>query len=701
MSEYILGAFGFFPSTRKYNVYLQKVIEGMIRGLIKKRFIHVAFLILISSCSGNVIQTTVFTDGFSEFEPGERPHSDSTDPAICYDTRREHLGKWSVATSLRQQGFDRAWVIRNESGENYLAQTFSNLNDKNSPLSLVTHPMIVAGEPFWSDCNIEVRFTPMAKFDKCGVVFGYKHPADFYFFGIEGNTVTLKHVQQSVTPLRPIERVLDIRPLVWSPGEQMNATINVRRNKIFTVLNDSIIIHVQGLSPTGKIGLISDIPAKFHRVEVKILSSELRKLSRRKRQLERRSELHLGDHPGMVRWKRFETGDYGTNQNIRLGDLTGDGNKEIVLVRPDASGSRVGSVSVIDLDGELLWQYGSLERLDEGCSGVELPIQVHDLDGDGSREVIFVKQGRLYILDGRTGKRVSQTRIQGTGELNSMIFGDLMGVGRDNCIILSDREHRLVTLNEKGELLWEQHTSSGSQPMAYDIDRDGRHEVLMGYSVIDSGGEMIYDFGAFIGDRCNGVSVSEMIDGQQLTPCLVYAAGDWGQIYYDFSGHLIKQNILGHVSHLGIAELNMELQGLEVISSNQWGSNGLAHTMDAGGNVLNGFLPESGVFRCQTVNWKGDGEEFFITSADTLRGGLFDGEGQLAVDFPADGHPVSYYLATDLTGDARDEIILWDSRELWIYTQDDNPRMGNTYSPRRIPLYNYSMHQMTRSTPVW
>ena len=276
-----------------------------------------------------------------------------------------------------------------------------------------------------------------------------------------------------------------------------------------------------------------------------------------------------------------------------------------------------------------------------------------------------------------------------------------MGVGRDNCILLSDREHLLMALNEKGELIWEQHTSSGSQPMVYDMDKDGRHEVLMGYSVINPGGELIYDVGAYIGDRCSGVSVFEMIDGEQVTPCLVYAASDWGLIYYDFEGHLLKQNILGHVSHLGIADLNAELPGLEVITSNRWGNRGLAHVMDANGSVTTGFLPESGVFRCQTVNWKGDGEEFFISSADTLTGGLFDGAGQLSVAFPADGHPVTYYLATDLTGDARDEIILWDPNELWIYTQDDNPRMGSTYSPRRIPLYNYSMHQMTRSTPAW
>ena len=673
----------------------------MNRDLFNTSLIYITILILISSCTGNVIQTTVFTDGFQEPEPGNRPYFDSSDPAICYDARRGNIGNWSVASSLRQDGFDRAWVVRNEGGENYMAQTFTNLNNKNSPLSLVSHPMLVAGEDLWSDYTIRVGFTPQAKFDKCGVVFAYKHPADFFFFGVEGNTVTLKHVEQSVTPLRPIERILDILPLVWTPGEELNATITVRRNKISTSLNDSINMYSEWPSAlSGKIGLISDLPAKFHSVEVKLLRGEQRKLSRRERQLSRRSELHVSDHPQMVRWKKFDTGEFGSNQNIRLGDLNGDGNKEIVFVRPDASGSGVGSISVINLDGELIWQYGRLTKC-ESCSGAELAVQVHDLDGDGSREVIFVSRGRIHMLDGQTGRLTRRIRIPGSGDVNTLIFGDLMGIGRDNCMLLSDREHLLIALNEKGELIWEQHTGSGSQPMVYDMDQDGRHEVLMGYSVISPDGELIYDVGAHIGDRCNGVSVYEMVDGEQVTPCLVYAAGDWGLIYYDFEGHLLKQNILGHVSHLGVAELDLESPGLEVITSNRWGSQGLAHVMDASGSIKTGFLPESGVFRCQSVNWKGDGEEFYVTSADTLRGGLFDGAGQLSVVFPSDGHPVSCYLATDLTGDARDEILLWNPQELWIYTQDDNPRMGNTYEPRRIPVYNHSMHQMYRSTSVW
>ena len=223
----------------------------------------------------------------------------------------------------------------------------------------------------------------------------------------------------------------------------------------------------------------------------------------------------------------------------------------------------------------------------------------------------------------------------------------------------------------------------------------------MGYSVFGPEGTLIYDVGAHIGDRCNGVSIGELREGEHSISCLVYAAGDWGLLYYDFGGQLMRQNILGHVSYLGVAELDMDSPGPEVLTSNRYGNPGQINVMDAEGSVTSGFLPELGISRCLTVNWKGDGEEFLIASADTVTGGLLDWQGRLSVEFPSDGHPDKYYMSSDLSGDARDEILVWNRDELWIYTQDDNPRMGNTYAPRRIPLYNYSMHQMNRSLLQW
>ncbi len=560
---------------------------------------------------------------------------------------------------------------------------------------------MVAGDSSWNDFKIEVDFTPMAKFDKCGVVFGYQHPNEFYFFGTEGNTVTLKHISQSVTPLRSIERILEYKPLVWTPGEEMHAIVTVRRNKISTILNDSIRMYDESETVLpGQIGLISDMPALFNRVEVRVLKGEIRKLNRKKRQLARREGIHLERHPALVRWKSFDTRSFGADQNVRLGDLTGDGNKEILFVRGSEEGNSICCISAMNLDGHTIWQYGDT-LLPAKEAGEELPVQIHDLDGDGKREVIFVSHGRIRVLEGLSGELIQSVRIPESMNARSILFGDLLGTGLDNCVLITDRESQLIVLNDKFQQLWEREIDSDSQTLIYDMDGDGHDEVLVGYSVFDYEGKLLFNSGEFIGDRCNGVAVSELAGSEGSTPCLLYAAGDWGVMYVDFEGQVLKQNIMGHVKYLSVADFDMETPGLEVVTSNGWGSDGLIHISGASGEVRKNFITVSGVSRCVPVNWKGDGEEFFIVSADSLSGGMFDKYGQLSVQFPTDGHPATCYLVADLTGDARDEILVWNREELWVYTQDDNPRMGNTYNPDRIPLYNQSMQQMNISLPGW
>ena len=104
---------------------------------------------------------------------------------------------------------------------------------------------------------------------------------------------------------------------------------------------------------------------------------------------------------------------------------------------------------------------------------------------------------------------------------------------------------------------------------------------------------------------------------------------------------------------------------------------------------------------CLPINWTGSSEEYFVLSAHPEEGGLFDGRGRCVVTFPADGHPDMCNAVLDITGDCRDEIVVWDPFELWVYTQHDNPRKGRLYRPRRNPLCNYSNYQATISLPGW
>ena len=83
---------------------------------------------------------------------------------------------------------------------------------------------------------------------------------------------------------------------------------------------------------------------------------------------------------------------------------------------------------------------------------------------------------------------------------------------------------------------------------------------------------------------------------------------------------------------------------------------------------------------------------------------MLDGQLRRVVMFPDDGHPDLSYHVANLSGDFRDEIVVWDQRRVWIYTQD-RPAIpgpnGKVYAPRRNPDYNDSNYRAHVSTPGW
>ena len=58
-------------------------------------------------------------------------------------------------------------------------------------------------------------------------------------------------------------------------------------------------------------------------------------------------------------------------------------------------------------------------------------------------------------------------------------------------------------------------------------------------------------------------------------------------------------------------------------------------------------------------------DKLVLLSGSTREGGTVDGRFRRVVTFPDDGHPDLTAAVLDLTGDARDEVVLWD-QERWI-----------------------------------
>jgi hypothetical protein len=132
-----------------------------------------------------------------------------------------------------------------------------------------------------------------------------------------------------------------------------------------------------------------------------------------------------------------------------------------------------------------------------------------------------------------------------------------------------------------------------------------------------------------------------------------------------------------------------------------WGNQGIIHLYTSRGDVYHDFEPCQHGSMCLPTNWTGRSEELIMLTPNPEEGGMFDGLGRRVVVFPDDGHPDMCNAVLDLTGDCRDEIVVWDPYEVWIYTQDNNPKTGRLYRPSRNPLYNCSNYQASVSLPGW
>jgi len=620
-------------------------------------------------------------------------------------------GNWAVSTYTSSPESQRAWRVCREDGRPVMVQGFQN-NLKH------THPMIVSGDPLWSDYTFTVRFAPQAGVGESGLAFRYRNDRCYYFFGVNGRKAVLKMVRHEIAFHQPYEKVLAQRACSWKPGKWLTAAVTVRGEAIRAKLSDgTALVARDSTFPTGKIGLISDIPTRYAHVRVTATQAAGKRvraaIGKREREVR---DLQVAN-PRPVLWKKISTSGFGVGRNVRFGDANGDGQIDVLIGQvvhhgPKDCNSELSCLTAVTFDGEVLWQIGQPDPWKAMLTN-DVAFQIHDLDGDGRNEVIYCMNQELIVADGATGKTKYKTPTPETPRAtpapynrfprilgDSLFFCDLRGTGRAGDIVIKDRYHHIWALNDRLETMWDAACNTGHYPYAFDVDGDGKDELAVGYSLFDHDGKLLWTLDDTLKDHADGVAIARF-SAAQAEPRLLCAASDEGIFFADLRGKVLKHHYLGHVQNPAIADFRPDLPGLEVVTVNFWGNQGIIHLYDADGNVYHDFEPFQHGSMCLPVNWTGRPGEYVMLSANAEDGVLFDGWGRCVVKLPADGHPDMCYAVLDITGDCRDEIVVWDPYEMWVYTQDNNPKRGQLYKPVRNPLRNYSNYQATVSLPGW
>ena len=666
----------------------------------------ILYYIIFISCLQSNQQVLLFYDDFRGLTRGSLSTDLGAHTEYHYLPEAAPKGKWAVSN-------DRGWwSIHEVNGKRFIYQ-------KKIDEAKYTHPMIIAGDEFWEDYNLSVCFIPEIKRYQSGVVFRYQNDRCYYFFGVDGDKAILKMVKHASGFHEPYEKILSQIDYDWKPGQNLTADIKIKGDRIWAQLNNTIVLEaIDSTYQKGKIGLTANIPTKF--MLVRVTSSEVnkRKYEARRAAFKDLEKKFQSENPKPVIWKKINTEGFGVGRNLRFGDIDNDGVIDVVIGQvlhhgPKDRNSEISCLTAMTFDGKQLWQIGKPDPWKNHLTN-DVGFQIHDIDRDGKKEVIYCRNFEIIVADGATGKteyKAPTPNTPGGKPYKSvynifprilgdcLYFCDLRGTGYDSDIIIKDRYRYLWAFNNKLELLWEAECNTGHYPYAYDVDNDGKDELMMGYTLFDSDGKKLWSLDDTVQDHADGVAILKFKPESELR--LLCAASDEGIFFTNMKGNILKHHYLGHVQNPAVANFRDDLPGLETVTINFWKNQGIIHYFNSDGDVYHSFEPNQYGSMCLPINWTGRSEEFFVHNPNVNEGGMFDGWGRKVVEFPDDGHPDMCNAVLDITGDCRDEVVVWNPYEIWVYTQDDNPIQEKLYKPQRNPLYNYSNYQATVSLPGW
>ncbi|MCX7715596.1 MAG: S-layer homology domain-containing protein [Clostridia bacterium] len=393
-----------------------------------------------------------------------------------------------------------------------------------------------------------------------------------------------------------------------------------------------------------------------------------------------------------------------------LGDIDGDGRMEFVMVQPDTGfDDRYFPHSVVcatayNLEGEMLWQIGKPDPNVTG-SGSDIPAQIYDIDNDGNNEFLCVMNDQFCVFDGKTGTLKKKYPIPDQHAHDCIILADLEGKGYAGNVILKNRYHQLWALDSDFNVMWTFKGNIGHYPWPYDLDGDGKEELIAGYTVLNGKGETLWTIP--MDDHADCIWVGDLDQDPTTGPAVLVGGRDttahtWdGKLIWRFTDTVESQNI-------AMGDFRPEIKGTEIGGldridrSGPDGKDGL-FLVDSQGNSLykeDRKVPGWSTIATTIHNFDGKGSDHLLAYRRSgLPAAIYDGYMNPVFTFPFDGH----VMWTDLIGDGQSQILIYSDDEVQIFSASETDLSKATVPytrPQPKRLYNWTRYWGSEMDPA-
>ena len=656
-------------------------------------------------------------EDFSSFSLGPFPYDPdhSAMGEYHYYPEKGYKGIWH--DPIADWNYDGpSWIITDPELNGHHAIEETRIIDSEKAMAI---PMLTAGCTDWHDYRAEVKFRKLSDTGVAGLLFRYTTSLRHYALLAANEKIELLKIDKKE------KTVLASASADTDSDTFHKIAVDVKGDMIKCFFDDALIIETSDSSyPSGCIAISASMPAQFSVVSVTADDEEAERL--RLLEISRKTETERvkNSFPKPELYKIYELKDFGAGRQLRTGHLTGTDELFFVIAQHQRrvykdSYPFISCLTAVSFrTGDVLWQIGEPRDDDDVVKlTTDLPFQVYDINDDGIDEVIAVLNFRLCILDGRTGQVLKEMETPVLTDPPEKIIGlvsgahpfkrlnadairivNVSGKPRPSDILIKDRYTRIWIYDSDFHLLWSfSKYNTGHFPYSIDIDNDGKDEIFSCYNMIDHDGSLLWSLPSE-NDHTDEIIIGRFHpeDGERIA----IVSGWEGFMLLNLAGNVLIKDVNGHAQRISIGNFIPENDGLEICTTTFWGNNGIIYMHDSDGKELWAEEMRNNGNLITPVNWDGSGQDLILLNG---KDGMIDGYGREAVTFPDDGHPTLTAEVLDITGDNRDEIILWDRKKMYVYTSSGVTKTinGKIYTPLKYPDYNASNYRGEYSFTKW
>jgi len=439
-------------------------------------------------------------------------------------------------------------------------------------------------------------------------------------------------------------------------------------------------------------------------------------------------------------YKSFKLqGNYSPNK-VGIADLNGDGVYDLIIKQPSGSvdpGTFRRSQDTYKFEaydgktGNFMWRHDLGWNMDMGIWFT--PSIVFDLDGDGKAEVAmksssyaatlessfaedssFIMKGPEYcsILDGVTGKEIDKVDWISRGNDKGIEWGDprgnrvnrnLIGVayldGKRPSLLVCRGTYTVMRIdaynlvNKKLQKVWSWSGDNETPKVqgqgfhgmhVYDVDNDGKDEILLGDAVLDDNGKILWNMNMGHPDICYladidydrpGLEIFYAFERAQKQNGICVVDPATGKIIWGMDIPITHLHDWGMIGDIIPTEPGMELFAMEKDKSKSF-------LYNSKGKLLSDGKELGGGNTARAFYWKdGQIKVYYPFSYRATGNPIMEYKGNKLGDIPG-----QIVAIADVLGDWREEIITALDGEVRIYTTTI-PSTSRRVNLMQDPLY--------------